>query len=243
MSDKKRSIRQVNYAIIEGNLTREPEFKVTPNGKQTVSFSIANNWGEKVSYINCIAWEKTAELMSRFATKGTHVIVQGRHDDDRYEKEGKTVYKVQIIVDNVRFISGLKEASSVPAAPAQQNAMRYTVQQQPDIFVTPDFQVVNGAGIVYPQLRVERSNNGIYDAQNQFYGTANIPAPPPAQQVAAPVPQMQAPVSQPAPQVAPQTAPMPQAQPSVGGIGGSTTGFTPPNPVSNTVPGDDDIPF
>jgi len=243
-------IRQVNVVMLEGNLTRDPEGRTTSDSKLVVKFSIANNQNEKVNYITCKAWDKLGELVTRFAQKGTHVLVEGRYVDARYEHEGKTVYAVEIVAESIRFLGNLKEKDAEQgAAPSatqatQPQTTKYSVQGQADVFVTSDFKVVNGAGLLYQNLRVDRATNAVLDDKNQFYGTANIPVAPPVQ--TAPAPQVVAPQAAAPSVVAPQAQPsvmQPQAQPSVAGIGNSTTGFTAQETPVYTPGADDDIPF
>jgi len=76
----------LNRGILVGRLTRDPELKHTQAGMAVTSFTIANSrtytqGGEKkeqVSYFDCIAWTKLAELISQYCKKGTQVAIEGR---------------------------------------------------------------------------------------------------------------------------------------------------------------------
>lgn len=95
-----------------GNLTRDPEMKYTPSGKAVCSLSIANNRvytknGEKVtevSYFDVEAWGAVAENCSKYLTKGSGIIVEGRLRQDRWEKDGKTQSRVRITANNIHFM-------------------------------------------------------------------------------------------------------------------------------------------
>ena len=111
----------LNYVNIMGNLTRDPEMKSLPSGKEVCSLSIANNRvfiknGEKVSevsYFDVDVWGIAAENCSKYLTKGNGIIVEGRLRQDRWEKEGKTQSRVKITASAVHFFPKKKNHSSI----------------------------------------------------------------------------------------------------------------------------------
>jgi single-strand DNA-binding protein len=102
----------LNSVNIMGNLTRDPELKYTQSGKTVCSLSIANNRvytsnGQKVSevsYFDVEVWGAVAENCSKFLTKGSGIIVEGRLKQDRWEKDGKTQSRVRITANNIHFM-------------------------------------------------------------------------------------------------------------------------------------------
>src|ERR1039457_6998962 len=94
----------LNSLIITGNLTKDPQKKQTPSGKEVCSFSVANNFiytknGEKiteVSYFDVEVWGVVAENCFKFLTKGSGVIVEGRLRQEHWEKDGKYHSRVKI---------------------------------------------------------------------------------------------------------------------------------------------------
>ena len=79
--------RGFSKAIICGNITRDPELRSTPSGAKVCSFSVAVNRTyrdanganqESVSFIDCSAWGKVAEILEQYAKKGTGILVSGR---------------------------------------------------------------------------------------------------------------------------------------------------------------------
>ena len=102
----------LNSVNIMGNLTRDPEIKYIPSGKAVCSLSIANNRvytknGEKVaevSYFDVEVWGAAAENCSKYLTKGSGIIVEGRLRQDRWEKDGKTQSRVRINANAVHFM-------------------------------------------------------------------------------------------------------------------------------------------
>ena len=108
-------MRGFSKAIITGNLTRDPELRNTPNGASVCSFAVAVNrvykdsngeQKEDVSYIDCSAWGRLAEMISQYAKKGTGVLVSGRLDQRSWEdKETKQKRsRVEIVVEDFNFV-------------------------------------------------------------------------------------------------------------------------------------------
>ena len=98
----------INKAIIMGRLTHEPELRQTGTGRSVCSFSIAvnNGYGEnrRTDFINCVAWNKTAEFVRRYFTKGKMIIVIGRITTRAWEdKNGKRCYATDVVADEVSF--------------------------------------------------------------------------------------------------------------------------------------------
>ena len=103
--------------ICIGRNTRDVELRQTPSGTSVVEFSVAVNRtfknanGERESdFFNCIAYNKTAELISKYVNKGDQVGIEGRLQTRNYtNKEGKKVYITEIIVENVEFLQTKKQ--------------------------------------------------------------------------------------------------------------------------------------
>lgn len=76
-----------NDCRFEGNLGRDVEISVTPNGTAIGKFSLGVWQGKEkeTMWINCIAWDDLAEWASENIGKGTHVRVAGRMNQRKYE--------------------------------------------------------------------------------------------------------------------------------------------------------------
>ena len=105
----------LNKVMLMGNLTRDIELKVLPQGNQTVgNFGIAMNRKfksasgeerEEVTFVDCEAWGRTAEIMKQYLTKGRPVFIEGRLKLDQWEdKEGKKQSRLRVVVENFQFI-------------------------------------------------------------------------------------------------------------------------------------------
>ena len=102
----------MNKVFLSGNLTRDPELRRTPSGvayaRMTIAvsrpYSSKNNDGQSVTdFFNLTAWNKTAEFCERYLQKGRKVLVEGRIQNDNYEKDGVKHYNTTIMVDSIEF--------------------------------------------------------------------------------------------------------------------------------------------
>ena len=106
----------MNVTILSGRITKDPVTKYTTNGLCWTSFSVAvDNPGKDkgASFINCKAFDKTAETIDKWAEKGKLVIIQGHIATGSYTgKDGKKVYTTDVIVDRIEFCE--KRSDLVP---------------------------------------------------------------------------------------------------------------------------------
>lgn len=101
----------INQAVIMGRLTADPELRQTQSGLSVTSFTVAVDrsfvkQGEErqTDFINVVAWNKTAEFVSKWFTKGQMIAVQGSLQIRSYEdKEGKKRTAAEVIANNVSF--------------------------------------------------------------------------------------------------------------------------------------------
>lgn len=96
---------RMNKAFLKGRLTRDPEVRYTQNNTLVATFTIAVNRKEKdkADFINCIAWGKTGEFVSKYFKKGQEILAVGRIQVRDYDKDGKKVYVTEVIVEEVEF--------------------------------------------------------------------------------------------------------------------------------------------
>lgn len=95
----------MNKVICIGNLTKDVELKKTSTDKSVVVFSIGVNEGNITEFIECEAWNKSAELISQYCAKGSKLLVEGKLRTNTYEGKTGKVKKVYVLVDRVEFLS------------------------------------------------------------------------------------------------------------------------------------------
>lgn len=115
----------LNRVIIVGRLTKDSELRHTQAGMSVASFTIANNrthvaGGEKkeqVSFFNCVAWGKLGETISQYCKKGQRIGIDGRIQQRSWEgQDGAKRITVEIVVENVQFLSPKSESNGNPQA-------------------------------------------------------------------------------------------------------------------------------
>ena len=105
-------------ATVVGRLTANPELKIAANGKKVCSFTVADNdGGGDANFIDCVAWENTAEFISNYWAKGKYIAVTGTLRTRSYEdRSGNKRKATEIRVDRAGFCSSRFEGSVPPEA-------------------------------------------------------------------------------------------------------------------------------
>lgn len=138
----------MNKAILIGRLTRDPELRTTPTGRNVCQFSVAVNRtftnanGEReADFINCVVWDKQAENLSKYQKKGNQIAVDGRIQTRNYDdKDGKRVYVTEILATNISFLdakgtsNGGGSFNNIPEPPMEDNSNATTVSVDKDPF-------------------------------------------------------------------------------------------------------------
>lgn len=114
----------MNKAIIIGNLTRDPEMGQTTSGMATCKFTVACNNGKDkegkerpADFITCKAFDKRAETIGRYFSKGKPICVTGSFKTDKYQDknhEDVTHYSSYVLVNEFEFIGGKNEGGGQP---------------------------------------------------------------------------------------------------------------------------------
>jgi len=90
-----------------GRVTKDIELKKTPNGKSVATFTLAVNrrtQDDGADFIQCVAWNKTAEILSQYVRKGHRIGVTGHISTRNYESNGRTVYVTEVVVEEMEFL-------------------------------------------------------------------------------------------------------------------------------------------
>lgn len=130
----------INRVVLVGRLTKDPVMRKTGSGASVVSFTVAcdrrvKSQDQTADFINCVAWNRVAELMAQYLHKGSLVGVEGRIQTRSYDDQsGKRVYVTEVVADSVQFLD-TKSASGERAqsAPSYDNGF-----VQPSAEYTPD---------------------------------------------------------------------------------------------------------
>ena len=111
----------INRVVVSGNLTREPELRQA--GSTTVlQFGIAVNerrrnsqteqWEDVPNFFDVLVWGTRGEGLSRILSKGMKVAIEGKLRWSSWKaQDGTNRSKVEIVADNVDFMSGGRDSS------------------------------------------------------------------------------------------------------------------------------------
>lgn len=111
--------KDFNNVTLMGRLTKDPELKTTASGKNICSFTLAvSGFGDKTNFIDCKAWEKTGELVSKYVGKGQRLLVVGELEQESWEKDGQKRSKLGVLVRELQFIEK-RDSDSVAASQAE----------------------------------------------------------------------------------------------------------------------------
>lgn len=120
----------INNVVLVGRLTAKPELRQTQSGKGVTSFTLAcdRQYGKnkEADFISCVAWDKTAEVIVNYTDKGRLIAVDGRIQTRNYkDRDGKTVYVTEVVVNQVQLLSGREQAEQQPVEAPQTTAQPF----------------------------------------------------------------------------------------------------------------------
>ncbi|WP_144743444.1 single-stranded DNA-binding protein [Enorma burkinafasonensis] len=111
----------INRVNISGNLTRDPELRMTSGGTQVLSFGVAVNdrrrnpqtgeWEDYPNFVDCTMFGTRAEAVSRYLSKGSKVAIEGKLRYSSWERDGQRRSKLEVIVDEIEFMSRGQQGS------------------------------------------------------------------------------------------------------------------------------------
>ena len=114
-----------NKVILMGNLTRDPELRVTASGNSICKLSLAVNRAystkegerrEEVTYVDVDSFGKQAEVISRYMRKGRPMMLEGRLRLDQWEADGQKRSKLGVVLENFQFLGGGRDSNELETA-------------------------------------------------------------------------------------------------------------------------------
>lgn len=119
--------KSVNQVILLGRLTADVDLRATTSGKNVASFTLAvdkmanqqKDGESSADFFDVTAWEKLAELMQQYTSKGSKVLVMGRLNQQTWEdkESGKKRSKVVIVANDVTFLDSKSGSQTGDVAP------------------------------------------------------------------------------------------------------------------------------
>ena len=145
-----------NQVILLGNLTRDPQLKYLPSQTAVVEFGLACNRKfkgqngedrEEVTFVDCAAFGKQAEVLNQYCTKGKPLFIQGRLKYDSWEDKqgGGKRSRITVVIENFQFIGSRDGGGGGGGAPREggeyeQRPPQGRPQQQPQRNAPPPQQ-------------------------------------------------------------------------------------------------------
>lgn len=137
----------MNQCVLLGRLTRDSEMRTAISGTEVTKFTLAvdrnrkNDNGEKeTDFINCIAFNKTAELIAKYTKKGSQIAVVGRIQTRSYDaQDGTKRYVTEVLISEVKFLDKKEDnLESMTDSQIIQKAMNEEYDPFMDIELTPE---------------------------------------------------------------------------------------------------------
>lgn len=104
----------LNKITLQGRMTKDVELRRTQSGTPVASFTLA--WSETINnkeqklFLPCVAWKNNAEFASRYFSKGSEVIAEGKLTSRKWQdREGNNRESIELIVDRLHFCGPKRE--------------------------------------------------------------------------------------------------------------------------------------
>ncbi|MDE0084355.1 MAG: single-stranded DNA-binding protein [Candidatus Poribacteria bacterium] len=137
-----------NKVILMGNLTRDPEVKYLPSGTAVANFGIAvserytdrqtGEQKENVCFVDIEAWDRQAELVNEYMSKGSPIFIEGSLKFESWETEdGTKRNKLKVRLFRFQFIGGRRDEDGEGGGYADATPPTPSTQGQPDQMPAP----------------------------------------------------------------------------------------------------------
>ncbi len=121
--------QDINNVVLIGRLVRDAELKYTNIGTPVTKFAIAVNerrkngdsWENRASFIDVTLWGKLGESLHDYMTKGKQIAVQGRLNQQRWEKDGYKHSRTGVVAENIQLL-GSKSGGTAPPEQNQESS-------------------------------------------------------------------------------------------------------------------------
>ena len=124
----------MNKALLIGRIASDLNLKYTNNNNSVCEFSLAINriGSEGTDFLNCTVWNKQAENLVKYQSKGSLISVEGSNRVDRYQNEqGENRYKHYILVNSIQFLESKKEEISNNNQMIETNEIKVKQEEDP----------------------------------------------------------------------------------------------------------------
>lgn len=130
----------MNKVFLIGRLSRDPELRHTTSGTAVcqinvaISRPVAQGSEPQTDFINVTIWNKQAENVAKYLSKGRQIAVEGRIQTRNYDNnEGKRVYVTEIIASNVEFLGSASDNNRSNNTTQSYNENPFDTMEEPSI--------------------------------------------------------------------------------------------------------------
>lgn len=106
-----------------GRLTKDPDTRYTTDNMAVTRFTVAvDRYGKDAGadFISCVAFKNTAEFIDKYFHKGMKIGITGHIQTGKYDnKDGKTVYTTDVVVDRAEFVEKKADAPETIGQPTE----------------------------------------------------------------------------------------------------------------------------
>ena len=134
--------KSVNKVILVGDVGKDPEVRYTPGGIPVGKFSLATNerfkdkngeFQERTEWHTIVAWQRLAEIVGEFVSKGSKVYVEGKLQtsswDDRHSGEKK--YRTEIVARDLVLLGSRENGNGAKSAASHSSEETESVEAGP----------------------------------------------------------------------------------------------------------------
>ena len=135
----------INRVVLAGNLTRDPELRVTPSGQSVLDFGLAVNdrvkdqasgeWTDRANFFDVSVWGRRGEALADILARGMKVAISGRLRWVQWEtRTGEKRSRVTVVAEDVELMQQRDGASgSAPPPPVRQSSGAPGIEDDDDI--------------------------------------------------------------------------------------------------------------
>ena len=112
----------MNKIIIKGRLTRDPELKTGASGAEFCKFTVAvdrrkvKDKDQLTDFFDCTAFGSTGAAIAKYVPKGREILIEGRMESTKTEKDGQKRTWWGVTVDTFEFCGGRNDGGTAPEA-------------------------------------------------------------------------------------------------------------------------------
>lgn len=106
----------MNKVVLMGRLTADPEVRYAADGMAIGRYTLAvdrrykgKDGKKEADFVNCTCFGTSAEFVQKYFFKGTKVAITGRLSSSKYEKDGKMIYRTEVITEEQEFAESKKQ--------------------------------------------------------------------------------------------------------------------------------------